>query len=140
MSFLLVRPYADMTLPDSQSLLFRAHTVTIQSGENIVSVYKNTLPIVVFVLATGILSFITIFLYHRRLLQIRLTMLNMVMIVALIGIMFAYYTTVQNDFTGEKSNFRVGMAFPLLSLLFCAMAIRAVRHDEVLVKSYDRIR
>jgi glucan phosphoethanolaminetransferase (alkaline phosphatase superfamily) len=129
-----------MTLPDSQSLLFRAHAVSIQSGENIVSVYKNTIPIVVFVLATGILSFVTIFLYHHRILQIRLTMLNMVMIVALIGIMISYYATVQNDFTDVQSNFRVGMAFPVLCLLFCTMAIRAVRHDEVLVKSYDRIR
>lgn len=140
MSFVLVRPYADMTLLDSQSLLFKAHAITIQSGENIVSVYKNTLPVVVFVVITGLVSFLTIFLYHKRLLQIRLTLINMVLIMIMTALMVAYYISVKNDFTGEVSNFRLGLAFPVLALVFCTMAIRAIRHDELLVKSYDRIR
>jgi hypothetical protein len=140
MSFTLVKPYAGFTLIDGQSLLLKAHVITIQSGENVISTYKTTIPVIFLVLVAGFLSFFTIFFYHRRILQIRLTLLTMVLIVILTGAMLAYYFTVKNSFTDETSTLRLSMAFPVLALIFCTMAIRGIRHDELLVKSYDRIR
>ncbi|HLO57193.1 MAG TPA: DUF4293 domain-containing protein [Bacteroidales bacterium] len=140
MSFILIKPYAGITLVDGQSLLLKAHVITIQSGENVISTYKTTIPVIFLVLVSGFLSFFTIFLYHKRILQIRLTLLNMVFIVILTCSMLAYYFTVKSNFTDETSTLRLGMAFPVLALIFCTMAIRGIRHDELLVKSYDRIR
>jgi uncharacterized membrane protein (UPF0136 family) len=64
----------------------------------------------------------------------------MVFIVILSGVMLGYYLTVKSNFTDETSTLRLGMAFPVLALIFSTMAIRGIRHDELLVKSYDRIR
>ena len=140
LSFVLVRPYADTSLTDSRELQFKAHAITIQSGEETVSVYKSTIPVVLLIVVSGLLSFVTIFLYTHRILQIRLTFLNMILIIVLIGTMLSYYLSVQHGNATDESNFRLGMAFPFLALVFSTMAIRSIRHDELLVKSYDRIR
>jgi hypothetical protein len=43
--------------------------------------------------------------------------------------------------TAELSTtYGIGMMLPLLSLIFCLLAIRGIRKDEELVRSADRIR
>jgi hypothetical protein len=140
MSFLLIRPYADLTLVDTQSLVFRAHAITIQSGPQDVELYKTTIPVVLLTLITGLLSFCTIFFYNHRIYQIRLSMINAVLIVMLIICMLTYSLTIKQSLQVTDFSFRMAMIYPVLSLIFCIMAIRAIQHDEILVNSYNRLR
>jgi len=140
MSFLFVRPYAEMTLVDNQVLLFKAHVITIQSAADVVSNYKTTIPVILLVLISGLLSFSTIFFYNHRIIQIRLSILNAFMLLALIGSMILYYFIIRSDLDPTHSTFRLAMVFPILGLIFCIMAIRSIRRDEILVNSYNRIR
>jgi len=140
MSFLLIMPYAFMDLPGNQSLLFKASTIQLNSPTDIVSVYKSTIPVIMMILITGMFSFCIIFFYNHRILQIRLVLLNFLFIVILTAIMLYYCIDARSDFSAEKLSFRLAMVFPVLSLVFSFMAIRAIRHDEMLVNSYNRIR
>lgn len=140
MSFLLVRPYADMTLADNQELLFRSHAIIIQSAADVISLYKTTIPVVILILIIGILSFCTIFFYNHRILQIRLSILNALLLFALIGSMLFYYFIIRSSPDVTHSSFRLAMIFPILGFIFCVMAIQSIRRDEILVNSYKRIR
>jgi glucan phosphoethanolaminetransferase (alkaline phosphatase superfamily) len=140
MSFLLVMPYAFLELPGNQSLLFRVSNVYLVSATDIVSVYKSTFVVVLFVLITGIFSFCIIFFYNHRILQIRLTLLNLLLIVVLAALMLYYCVDARSDFEGSKLLLKLSMVFPVLGLVFSFLAIRGIRHDEMLVDSYNRIR
>ena len=140
MSFLFISAYADLKLDDGTELLFKSYSITKISPDQASSLYKSTVPVVFLVLVIGILSFFTIFIYNRRIIQIRLSMVNIFLILALILAMLIYYLTTKNAFPDGKFNFRMPMIYPVLSLIFCFMAIRGIRHDELLVNSYKRIR
>ena len=140
MSFLLIMPYASMELPGDQQLLFKSAGIQLISTANVVSVYNSTIPLISLVVIAGIYSFCIIFFYNYRILQIRLILVNLVLIVFLIIIMLYHCFDAKSDFEGEKLLFRIGMSFPVICLVFSFMAIRGIRHDEMLVNSYNRIR
>ncbi len=140
MSFLLLRPYADLTLESGESLLFRAHAVVMTYGDNMSEVYKSTVLVILLALAIGLVSFVNIFFYNRRPTQIRIAVLIAVLLVVLILSMMTYYLTIRHNLEMVRITFRLAMIYPVLSLIFCILAIRAIRHDEMLVHSYNRLR
>lgn len=140
MSFLLVMPYAYMELPGNQTLLFKASAINLLSQSDVVSIYKSTLPVIVMVLITGLFSFCIIFFYSRRTIQIRLTLLNLLLILILIALMVYYCIDTRSEFDGKRLSFKIAMTFPVICLVFGFLAIRGIRHDEMLVNSYNRIR
>lgn len=92
---------------------------------------------IVLVLAC-VLPLITIFLFKRRLLQVRLCVVEMVLLAGAEVMLVAYYFFGHGatDFQGMKP----AIALPLVSLLFAWLAVRAIFRDERLVRSLDRIR
>lgn len=88
--------------------------------------------------AACVLPLVTIFLFKRRLLQIRLCVVEMVLLAGAEVMLAAYYFFGHGatDFQGMKP----AIALPLVSLLFAWLAARAIFRDERLVRSLDRIR
>jgi hypothetical protein len=140
MSFLLIRPYADLTLDSGESLLFRAHAVIMTYGNDLWEVYRTSIPVVLLALITGLISFCTIFFYNQRNLQIKICLLNAILIIILIALMLVYYLTIRHNLDVVRITFRIAMIYPVLSLIFCMLAVRAIRRDEILVNSYNRLR
>ena len=92
---------------------------------------------------TCVLPLITIFLFRRRLLQIRLCAVEMVLLLGAVIMEGVYYFLswrVFSDLTFHTQGFRPAIALPLVCLLFAYLAARAVFHDELLVRAADRIR
>ena len=83
------------------------------------------------------LSFICVFLFKKRNLQMRICMFNSLLIIGIIALT-AYFTY----FVVKDSEALPGIAatFPLIAFIFTLMARRAVKKDEELVSSVDRIR
>jgi hypothetical protein len=140
MSFLLIRPYADLTLENGESMIFRAYAVIMTYGNDMWDVYRHSVPVVLLALITGLISFCTIFFYNQRNLQIKICLLNAVLIIILIALMLAYYLTIRYHLDVARITFRIAMIYPVLSLLFCMLAVRSIRRDEILVNSYNRLR
>ena len=140
MSFLLVRAYAELTLNADQLLTFRAHAIVSDIGSDTETIYKSTIPVIALVLITAILSFINIFIYRRRIIQIRICMVNTLLLVALLITIFLYYMVTKNSLTTIHQSFRIPAIFPLMGIVFNIMATRAIQRDELLVNSYKRIR
>jgi hypothetical protein len=86
-----------------------------------------------------LLSCITIFLFKRRLLQIRLIIFNIVLMAGFYGMMFIYLWQ-YGKVLDAKIFIEVVAAFPLVSIILSIMSIRAIGRDEALIKSLNRIR
>ena len=100
-----------------------------------------TIPLIFLVVASCIMAVSTILLFKNRPLQIRLCAFNMLTNIVLIMVIFFFYAPRIKTMTMIEPEYNYhGMALPLVSLLFLIFASRAVRKDEALVKSADRLR
>jgi hypothetical protein len=100
-----------------------------------------TFPLIFMVVASFIFSVSAIFLFKNRPLQGRLCAFNMLTNIVLIMVIFFFYATKIKTLTLIEPEYNLaGMALPLVSILFLILASRAIRKDEALVKSADRLR
>ena len=92
---------------------------------------------------TCVLPFITIFLFKRRLLQLRLCVVEMVLLVGSAVMEGVYYFLSYRVFAEQTFHTQVlkpAVVLPLVCLLFAYLAARAVFRDELMVRAADRIR
>ncbi|NOR76011.1 MAG: DUF4293 family protein [Draconibacterium sp.] len=106
----------------------------ILNGETLVF---DGLPIMIFIGLITLLHLVIIFMYKKRVLQIRITVFTIILLLGLTGLFFYFIYT---GFTGAKVAFKVPMVFPVVAIILDYLAIRAIGKDEALVRSLDRIR
>ena len=100
-----------------------------------------TLPLIFLVVASFIFTVSTILLFKNRPLQIRMCAFNVLTNIVLIMVVFFFYATKIKSLTLIEPDYNyTGMAMPLVSLLFLVLANKAIRKDEALVRSSDRLR
>lgn len=97
----------------------------------------NGLPLMLLIAIIGHLQIIAIFLYKKRIRQIRILVFNSILMFGLFGlfIFFAY-----SGFDGAKINFKIPVAFPIVGVILNYLAIRAIGKDEALIRSLNRLR
>jgi hypothetical protein len=100
-----------------------------------------TLPLMAMVVASFIFSMATIMVFKKRTLQVRLCAFNVLTNIVLILVIFFFYASRIKTLTLIEPEYNYpGMVMPLVSLLFLMLANRAIRKDEALVRSADRLR
>ncbi|TCK68659.1 uncharacterized protein DUF4293 [Winogradskyella wandonensis] len=89
-------------------------------------------------LGSALLSLISIFSYKNRQTQFVLGRLNIILNFILLGV-FVYQSL---NLSGEAtvSEKGIGMILPIFSIVFLVLANKAIKKDEDLVKSVDRLR
>jgi len=91
-----------------------------------------------FFLGSALLSLITIFNFKNRKLQFVLGRLNIILNFILLGIfVYLLLTPPGESNISEKG---VGIFVPILSIVLLVLANKAIKKDEDLVKSVDRLR
>lgn len=92
---------------------------------------------------SALLPFVTIFLFRNRMLQIRLCVVEFVLLVGsllMCGI-YCYLTyKAAGEFASGEAYITVWNILPLAALVFVALAVRAIFRDELLIRSLNRIR
>lgn len=86
----------------------------------------------------AILALIDIFLFKNRKTQIGLNRFNILSNFVLLG--FFVYWTLMIPGAMEIAEKGIGMLIPIISVVFLALANKAIKKDEALVKSVDRLR
>lgn len=94
----------------------------------------STLYMAILVCLTLAVAFVTVFLYRKRWLQVRLCLALTVM---LLGIEAFIILSMHRDYAVDYS---VTDLFPIIALLFVYFAYRGISKDIALIKSLDRIR
>ena len=99
---------------------------------------KDDIYVFAVFLVSALLSIISIFRYKKRKSQFMLGRLNIILNFFLLGI-FVYQSL---NLSGETavSEKGIGMFLPIVSIVFLALANKAIKKDEDLVKSVDRLR
>ena len=106
---------------------------------NGLSVVQNTWALTALSALIPAVALVTIFLFKKRFLQIRLSIVNIVLLGGYYALLFIYLwqAGVQLD---AKWYLKIVTAFPLVSIVLTFMSLRAIGRDEALIKSLNRIR
>lgn len=83
------------------------------------------------------IALVTIFLFKKRMLQIRLCIFNGLLMLGIYA-MFAFF--IWNQQGHVVTTLKFALAFPFVSLILDYLAIRNIGADEALVRSLDRLR
>ena len=97
--------------------------------------FTDIVPLLIFDIITTIVAFTTIFLYRHRMLQIRLSIFNAIILLAFQG--WIIYLFVIRP---EGTLFTINSVFPIIAAILTWLAIRYIGRDEALVKSVNRLR
>ena len=103
---------------------------------------KDYAPWAMFIIlvVAALLSFTTIFMFKKRMLQIRLCIFNGILMLGFYGL-FAFFVWVLKDQLNDAAlSVKIALSFPLISLILDYLAIRNIGADEALVRSLDRLR
>ena len=97
----------------------------------------NGLAIFVFIPLIILLHVLVIFLYKKRILQIRILVFTIILLLGLFGLFYYYTLTV---FDNVQVAYKIPIVFPVIAAILDFLAIRAIGKDEALIRSLDRIR
>lgn len=146
--FLLVITVISLTIVNSDSPFYveKSGDIEIAVDYNSTEVTGNEEPfsgqntgLVYFLYVIGILSFIAIFLYKNRKLQMRLIMALLVLICLVLVNMY-WYSFHMDYNKNAQTTLKLMALVPISMLLLGFLAFRGVQKDEKLVRSLDRIR
>ncbi|QCR24069.1 DUF4293 domain-containing protein [Pontibacter sp. SGAir0037] len=103
---------------------------------------RGTIAIGLLAIAAAVIALYEIFQFKSRLNQMKLGLLNSLLLAATLGTTFYYATYVGNDMVqaNNSGDYHAGFFMPVLGLLLNALANRFIKRDEDLVRSVDRLR
>ena len=101
--------------------------------DGLFNIQDNHILLLLIVL-TAALAFLTIFLYKYRLWQIRLSLITFLLIGATMGMLIMSFLNFKEYLFG------LGILTPGLALIFSILAYVYIKKDDNLVKSMDRLR
>lgn len=89
-------------------------------------------------LASALMALVSIFMFKNRKLQFVLGRLNIILNLFLLGVFVYWSLTLPGEM--QISEKGIGMFLPVVSIVFLVLANKAIKRDEDLVKSVDRLR
>ena len=88
----------------------------------------------------SLLALLTIFLFKKRILQIRLCIFNAILMLGFYGLFAFFCWNLDSRIDPLSLSLKIALSFPLVSLILDYLAIRNIGADEALVRSLDRLR
>ena len=89
-------------------------------------------------LVAAILAFVAIFIFKNRKLQFVIGRLTILINLILLGLLIYVSLTLPGEASVSEKG--IGMFIPILAILLLVLANKAIKKDEDLVKSVDRLR
>jgi hypothetical protein len=109
------------------------------SGDKMPELVERSIPLTLLIFSVALLFIIAIFFFKKRKLQIRITIFSTLLSLGSF-ILILYYAFIAGKNIGADFIFSVKMVFPLVGAISGYLAFRGILKDELLIKSYDRLR
>ena len=135
----VVALFAPLAWFASDAGLFELHAFALRTADSVQA--APYLGIVL--LACCLLPVVTIFLFRKRLLQIRLCVVEAVLLLGATIMETIYYflsRRVFSELAFHEQGVKLAAVLPLVAVIFTLLAARAVFRDEMMVRAADRIR
>lgn len=85
--------------------------------------------------------FVTIFMYKKRELQLKLSSFNVFLNALFCGLIFLFYVdNIREKLSAETVVYNFGVYVPLINMVLSILAMRWIKKDIELIKSVDRLR
>ncbi|MCG8409888.1 MAG: DUF4293 domain-containing protein [Bacteroidales bacterium] len=136
MATIFAYPYAELMSSDSQLFIFNFNGLSKFSEEGM---YLKIVPPIVLLVVIVLIAFVSIFLYKKRILQIRLNIFNIVLMFGYLGLNYYYIQNFSKQLDGIVS-YKIVAVFPFVAIILTYLAVRSIGKDEALIRSMDRIR
>ncbi|MFR9603374.1 MAG: DUF4293 domain-containing protein [Rikenellaceae bacterium] len=104
---------------------------------------QKTIYMFLLLIGAALLPIINIFLYKNRMLQIRLCVVEIVLLIGASAMMGLYYFLSYRFFSSleiSTQGFKPALMFPFIAIFFVYLAAKAIFKDELMIRSVDRIR
>jgi len=111
---------------------------SIDNGIAVEAVEKS-LPLTIIMIAVPLFFILTIFLFRKRKLQMRVCVFSTLLLIGSFLLMLFYIFYAWKKLDAEMI-FNIKLIFPIAGAICGYLAFRNILKDELLVKSYDRIR
>jgi hypothetical protein len=138
LTLLFSNPVAEIIISEKLHLVFKFNRIE----SLLVSEFhtKSVWSVEVLFFSILLIELSTIFLYKFRIVQMRLCVLNILLMFGLIGMIYFVTKINLKQLDGQESIFLWPMLIPFISIILTFLAFKGVRKDDKMVKSYDRIR
>ena len=136
---MLFLPLAEILNEGGDVLTLYSYGVVNQASDKTGVIY-STLPMAIMIAIIFTISVISIFLYKNRTRQMRFCVFNILLMVGLLGLILFYYLSVKKDIGISHHTFRLSIVLPIINIVLTFQAFRGIRRDELLVRSYERLR
>ena len=136
---MLVLPFAEIIAADGTIYSFGSGGLSRLEGDAWLPVI-GAIPLFVLILVIAALLLVTIFLYRNRRLQMRICVYSIILEFGLIGLGYYYFFMAFRDIDVSNYAVRLPVIVPILSIIVIYLAFRAIRKDDILVRSIDKIR
>lgn len=100
---------------------------------------NSTLPLIIVVCLMAVACLAVIFLYKKRVIQIKMIAFILLFHIGFIAAAIFYYADKLSKDFGEPA-YSTGAYLALIPLVFLVLANRAIRKDEKMVRASDRLR
>ncbi|WP_291529952.1 DUF4293 domain-containing protein [Bacteroides sp. UBA939] len=116
--------------------VFKPLGVTLSGDDT----FQSTWGLFGILFLSAVVAFCTIFLFRNRMLQVRMTIFNSILLIGYYIAFFAFMFMLKSDL--DAMSFQMGWALclPAISIILNYLSFRAIYRDEVMVKAADRLR
>ncbi|MDR0371610.1 MAG: DUF4293 domain-containing protein [Prevotellaceae bacterium] len=136
---MLFSPMVDL-YDKSGALVYRlTRQGVFQTGDTENTLKLTTWCLTVISAIVPLVALATILLFKKRLIQIRLSIFNIVLMFGFYALLFIYIWLAKQQLATDWY-LRIVCAFPLVNVILTVLAVRAIGKDEALVKSLNRLR
>ena len=111
---------------------------TIISEKGLILISKDEPVILGLIFGSILIAFFSIFSYKKRKSQFVINRLNIILNFFLLGVFVYRSLTLSGEILVSEKG--IGVFLPIISIVFLVMANKAIKKDEDLVKSVDRLR
>ena len=119
-------------------LNFFTYGILATAGECALAI--TTYPIAVTIIASTILALIAIFMYKNRMKQVKVVSISIFLDIMFYPIFAAYIWYAKDLLSDINYSLSFALLIPIISIILKFLAAKAIKADEKLVRSADRIR
>lgn len=133
-------PFAEILSADGRLFIVKFNGL-YENRESMLSLYSSpTVPLIILLVIIVMISFLSIFLYKKRIVQMRLNSFNIILMIGYLGLAYYYVHQVFLRQLDGVVSYEITAIFPFVAAILTYLAIRAIGKDEALIRSMDRIR
>lgn len=137
-SIMLLTPVSYLRTTNGET--FKYYSYGFKNFDKAFNPINGALPVLLLLTVIALMSFVGIFFYKRRNLQMTLCKITIILLVLLIVLICYNYAMVQKNFGIISPSIYNILSLPAITILAHVFAIRGIHKDDLLLKSYDRLR